>query len=147
MLLPHIFHPISFARYTRVIQCIVKVTVHLQNVLDWYPWAFIQAWTCLILFTNTFCRSAFGKSLCTYKRCWKWCPWASLQAWTIAWAHSNFPNTLYNHKFLFVRSYHAPRNQIDSGGWKQWVPLCQTTLTRPSMKSGTVPRSWPSTRI
>ena len=26
--------------------------------------------------------SAFGKSLCTYKRCWKWCPRASIQAWT-----------------------------------------------------------------
>jgi hypothetical protein len=24
--------------------------------------------------------SAFGKSLCTYKRCWKWCPRASIQA-------------------------------------------------------------------
>jgi hypothetical protein len=26
--------------------------------------------------------SAFGKSLCAYKRCWKWCPRASIQAWT-----------------------------------------------------------------
>jgi hypothetical protein len=26
--------------------------------------------------------SAFGKSLCPYKRCWKWCPRASIQAWT-----------------------------------------------------------------
>jgi hypothetical protein len=25
---------------------------------------------------------AFGKSLCTYKMCWKWCPRASMQAWT-----------------------------------------------------------------
>jgi hypothetical protein len=25
--------------------------------------------------------SAFGKSLCTYKRCWKWCPRVSTQAW------------------------------------------------------------------
>jgi hypothetical protein len=41
----------------------------------------IQAWTRLILFANTFCKSAFGKSLCTYKRCWKWCPRASIQAW------------------------------------------------------------------
>jgi hypothetical protein len=24
----------------------------------------------------------FGKSLCTYKRCWKWCPRTSIQAWT-----------------------------------------------------------------
>jgi hypothetical protein len=26
--------------------------------------------------------SAFGKSLCTYKKCWKWCIRASIQAWT-----------------------------------------------------------------
>jgi hypothetical protein len=26
--------------------------------------------------------SAFGKSLCTYKSCWKWRPRASIQAWT-----------------------------------------------------------------
>jgi hypothetical protein len=26
--------------------------------------------------------SAFGKSLCTYKRCWEWCPRVSIQAWT-----------------------------------------------------------------
>jgi hypothetical protein len=26
--------------------------------------------------------SAFGKSLCTYERCWKWCVRASSQAWT-----------------------------------------------------------------
>jgi hypothetical protein len=25
---------------------------------------------------------AFGKSLCTYKRCWKWCPRASIWVWT-----------------------------------------------------------------
>jgi hypothetical protein len=36
----------------------------------------------LILFANTFCRSALGKSLCTYERCWKWCPRASIQART-----------------------------------------------------------------
>jgi hypothetical protein len=35
-----------------------------------------SVYTCLnpfILFANTFCRSAFRKLLCTYKRCWKWC--------------------------------------------------------------------------
>jgi hypothetical protein len=48
----------------------------------WCQWVSIQAWTRLILFTNTLCRSSFRKSLCTYKRCWKWCPRASIQAWT-----------------------------------------------------------------
>jgi hypothetical protein len=42
------------------------------------PRVSIQAWTCLILFANPFCRSAFRKSLCTCKRCWKWCPQASI---------------------------------------------------------------------
>jgi hypothetical protein len=45
----------------------------------WYPRANIQAWTRLILFPNTLCRSAFGKWLCTYKRCWKWCPRAAMR--------------------------------------------------------------------
>jgi hypothetical protein len=31
--------------------------------------------------TNNF-YSAFGKSLCTYKRCWNWCARTSMQAWT-----------------------------------------------------------------
>jgi hypothetical protein len=26
--------------------------------------------------------SAFGKSLCTYKRCWRWCPWVFIQVRT-----------------------------------------------------------------
>jgi hypothetical protein len=47
----------------------------------WCPRAYIQAWTRLILFANTFCRFTFGNSLCTYKRCWEWCPRASIQAW------------------------------------------------------------------
>jgi hypothetical protein len=32
--------------------------------------------------SNIFLYREFGKSLCTYKRCWKWCPRASVQAWT-----------------------------------------------------------------
>jgi hypothetical protein len=31
---------------------------------------------------NSLFYSAFGKSMCTYKRCWKWCPRACIQAWT-----------------------------------------------------------------
>jgi hypothetical protein len=38
------------------------------------PWTCIQSCTHLILFANTLCRSVFGKSICTYKRCWKRCP-------------------------------------------------------------------------
>jgi hypothetical protein len=64
-----------------IVQCVRKVTVHSQNVLEVMSRASTQVWTCLILFANTFCRSAFGKSLCTYKRYWKWCPRASMQIW------------------------------------------------------------------
>jgi hypothetical protein len=46
------------------------------------PRASIKVWTRLILFANTFWKSTFRKSLCTYKGCWKWCPRASIQAWT-----------------------------------------------------------------
>jgi len=38
--------------------------------------------------------------------------------------------------FCLVRSYRAPLNQIDSGGWKQWVPLFLATLMKLSMKIG-----------
>jgi hypothetical protein len=62
----------------------------------------MQAWTRSILFANTLCRSAFGKSLCTYERCWKWCTRTSIQAWT----HSIlFANTFYRSVFgksLFI---------------------------------------------
>jgi Pyruvate/2-oxoacid:ferredoxin oxidoreductase delta subunit len=50
----------------------------VKSCWKWCPRASIQAWTHLILFTNTFCRSPFGKSLCTYTSCWKWCPRASV---------------------------------------------------------------------
>jgi hypothetical protein len=33
--------------------------------------------------------STFGKSLCTYKRCWKWRPRASTQAWTCSILFAN----------------------------------------------------------
>jgi hypothetical protein len=45
------------------------ITIYIGNVEQ------IQ-WSCKSYY------SAFGKSLCTYKRCWKWCPRASIQAWT-----------------------------------------------------------------
>ena len=50
----------SIQLYLRV-QCVRKIAVHLLKVLEiwkWCPRACIQAWTRLILFANTFCRSA-----------------------------------------------------------------------------------------
>jgi hypothetical protein len=40
--------------------------------------------------------SAFGKLLCTYKRCREWWPWASIQIWTHLIL---FANTLYRSAF------------------------------------------------
>jgi hypothetical protein len=45
----------------------------IKSCWKWCPRASVQTWTRLILFANTFCRPAFGKSMCTHKRCWKWC--------------------------------------------------------------------------
>jgi Pyruvate/2-oxoacid:ferredoxin oxidoreductase delta subunit len=55
---------------------------HRHRCWKWCPRASIQAWTPVILLANNFCRSAFGKSLGTYKSCWRWCSRASVQAWT-----------------------------------------------------------------
>jgi Pyruvate/2-oxoacid:ferredoxin oxidoreductase delta subunit len=63
-------------------------SVSLGQCWKWCPQVSIQAWTRLILFAKTFCKSAFGNSLCVYKRCWKWCPRASIQAWTKSMYHS-----------------------------------------------------------
>jgi hypothetical protein len=62
--------------------------------------------------------SAFGKSLCTYKRFWKWCPWASIQAWArlILFAHtlcrSAIGRSLYAYKrcwkYVYERRYWQP---------------------------------------
>jgi hypothetical protein len=80
------------------VQYVRKVVVHLKMCWKWFPRACIQAWTRLIPVGNTFCRSAFGMSLCTFKRCWKWCSLASIQIpnlCTITYVHSDFPNALY----------------------------------------------------
>jgi hypothetical protein len=50
---------------------------------DWY--SVVKSMICYfirIFWRKETCYSAFGKSLRTYKRCWKWCPRASIQAWT-----------------------------------------------------------------
>jgi protein gp37 len=57
-----------------IMQCVRKVAVHLQKVLEVMSTSVYTGLTRLILFANTFCSSSFGKSLCTYKRRWKWCP-------------------------------------------------------------------------
>jgi len=74
----------------------------------------------------------FGKSLCTYKRCWKWCSWASIQAWThlilfintfcrsaCAQVHSDFPNT---------RCKQQLQKQHYTLRWLQVLPLCLTSM-------------------
>jgi hypothetical protein len=51
-------------------------------------------WSCLFIYWTLY--SAFGKLLCTYKRCWKWRPWASIQAWTHL---TLFANTFWRSDF------------------------------------------------
>jgi hypothetical protein len=74
--------PFNFIRKRFLQISVRKVAVHLKRCWKWYPRASIKAWTRLILFPNTFCTSAFGKSLCIYKTYWKWCLRAPIQAWT-----------------------------------------------------------------
>jgi hypothetical protein len=60
---------------------------HTGFVSRWGYWFFLslfmrlQAWYHKQI-TMSFWYSAFGKSLCSYKRCRKWCPRASVQAWS-----------------------------------------------------------------
>jgi hypothetical protein len=65
-----------------IIQCVRKVAVHLWKVMEVMFSSVYTGLNLLILFEKTVCRSVFGKSLCTYKTCWKWCPRACIQAWT-----------------------------------------------------------------
>jgi hypothetical protein len=61
-----------------------------QNKQLLFPYTTLTNWllynwdgVCLLRGTEwVFKYNAFGKSLCTYKRCWKWCPQASIQTWT-----------------------------------------------------------------
>ena len=58
----------------------------------------------------------FGKSLCTYKRCWKWCPRASVQVWTrlTHWGqgHLNCLNARYRVFFNNFNLLNAELNPI-----------------------------------
>ena len=80
-----------------LIQCVRKVAVNHKRYWKWRPRASIKAWAHLILFANTFCRSA----------CEIFLMYAviagfnslSVRGWsryTAAQVHSDFPNALYN---------------------------------------------------
>jgi hypothetical protein len=54
-----------------VLQCVRKVAVYLHRCWKWCTRAAIQAWTRLILFANTFCRSpcemfSYLRSYCSF---------------------------------------------------------------------------------
>jgi hypothetical protein len=54
---------------------------HLFNItplLHCFLYPYFTLFLCLRIWSLY---TAFGKSLCAYKRCWKWCPRASIQAW------------------------------------------------------------------
>jgi hypothetical protein len=81
----------------------------------WHPWVSIQAWTHLILFANTFCRSAFRKLLCTYKMCWKWHPRVSIQAWThLIWFANTFCRSVFRKSLCTYKMCWK---------WQPWVSI------------------------
>jgi hypothetical protein len=58
-----------------------QITIHLATCFD--PLGSSSGWHLTRYIEQEYTwYSAFVKSLCTYKRCWKWCPRASIQAWT-----------------------------------------------------------------
>jgi hypothetical protein len=81
--------------------------------------------------------SAFGKSMCTYKRWWKCCPRASIQAWTHLIL---FANTFCRSacEMFLVYTVIAVFNSLSVCGWSQYtadfnnqiyVPLPKCTAT------------------
>jgi hypothetical protein len=65
-----------------MVQCVRKVAVHLHKLLEVMSTSVCAGLNPFNFIRKNFCRSAFGKSLCTRISCWKWCPRASIQAWT-----------------------------------------------------------------
>jgi hypothetical protein len=61
---------------------VLGVRVCFHGVFDTWSWVCTDRTDWMRDLFRTRQYSAFGKSLCTYKRCWKWCPRASIQAWT-----------------------------------------------------------------
>jgi hypothetical protein len=74
-----------------------------------------------------FIYSAFGKSLCTYKSCWKWSPRTSIQAWTRLILFSNtfcrsaFGRSLCTYKVCWKWS---PRTSIQA--WTRLILFANT---------------------
>ena len=67
--------------------CFNPIYCHYFQVLTHLTWSmcwnFAFCGLCVVIY------SVFGKSLGTYKRCWKWCPQASIQAWTCLFLFAN----------------------------------------------------------
>jgi hypothetical protein len=79
--LPIINFPLYNTSYSywptcRLLKHCVSTEEFVYNSLPWLDEFVLLSEINMVLY------SAFGKSLCTYKRCWKWCPRASIQAWT-----------------------------------------------------------------
>jgi hypothetical protein len=98
--------------------------------------ASIPAWARLILFANTFCRSAFGKSLRAYESCWKWCPRASIKAWTRLIYRSVSAQRLFERTvYCFSLNFAAKENEYSNYGGSSWSVRLFTILQ---------PRKYPS---
>jgi hypothetical protein len=74
--------------------------------------------------------SAFGKSLCTYKRCWKWCPRASIQGLTRLILFAN----------TFCRS---GRHSLGTSRAVTFISLCnKRTVAHYALSSSSVVSNW-----
>jgi Pyruvate/2-oxoacid:ferredoxin oxidoreductase delta subunit len=80
--------------------------------------------------------SAFGKSLCTYKMCWKSCPRASIQAWTrlILFANTSYRSAFGKSLCTYKRCWKwCPRATIQA-----WTKSTYSSLSAQRLSQSTV---------
>jgi hypothetical protein len=123
----HSIYIIPIYSVLRMYSAFGKSLCTYKRCWKWCPRVSILAWTHLILFANTFCRSEFGNLLCIYKRCWKWCPRAFILAWTSLILFANtFCRSAFG-KLLCTYNRHqkwCPRNSVQA-----WTRLILFTNT------------------
>jgi hypothetical protein len=89
--------------------------------------------------------SAFRKSLCTYKRCWKWCPRAPIQAWTrlILFANSFCRSAFGKSLCTYKRCWKwCPRASIQAWTKSTYCSLSAQRLSERTVYEGTAVVTW-----
>jgi hypothetical protein len=84
--------------------------------------------------------SAFGKSLCTYKRCWKWCPRASSQAWTrlILFANNFCRSTFGNSLCTYYKRCWKWCPRASSQAWTRLISFANRNLNAQRLSERTL---------